>query len=210
MSRRKPTGSKMLNDKELATIANRLQAPLIISDIMAGECELTGDVQYGLHSLISDLQVDSALLCIALGGLKIANGQHKASLSISILKLQCESIVNDYAAHWLQNSSVTGTDSHDMADTMSCIAEDLEGLSELLDMTLNALAQGKNEPVTSLIKILSIQAKAQTAIAEEFSDILSAKAASEATAKPQILPLIAKELACKPSGKVISFRGKRA
>ncbi len=210
MSRRKPTGSKMLNDKELATIANRLQAPLIISDIMAGECELTGDVQYGLHSLISDLQVDSALLCIALGGLKIANGQHKASLSISILKLQCESIVNDYAAHWLQNSSVTDTDSHDMADTMSCIAEDLEGLSELLDLALNGLAQSKNDPAFSLIKILSIQAKAQTAIAEEFSDILSAKAASEAAAKPQILPLIAKEFACKPSGKVISFRGKRA
>lgn len=210
MSRQKPTGTKMLNDKELATIANKLQAPLIISDIMAGECVLTGDVQYGLHSLISDLQVDSALLCIALGSLKIANSQHKASLGISILKLQCESIVNDYAAHWLQNSSVTGANSHDMADTMSCISEDLEGLSELLDTALNGLARQKNDPAFSLLKILSVQAKAHAAIAEEFCDVLSAKAASEAAAKPQILPLIARDFACKSSGKIISFRGKRA
>lgn len=200
----------MLNDKELAKIANRLQAPLIISDIMAGECVLTGDVQYGLHILISDLQVDSALLCIALGGLQITNSQHKASLGISILKLQCESIVNDYAAHWLQNSSVTGTDSHDMADTMSCISEDLEGLSELLDTALNNRTQAKNDPAFSLLKILSIQAKAHAAIAEEFCDMLSAKAASEAAVKPQILPLIAKEFSRESSSKVISFRGKRA
>src|SRR5688572_11541683 len=95
------TGAMMLNDKELATIANRLQVPLIISDILAGECELTDDVHYGLHSVISELQPDSALLSIALGALKIANAYHKASPGLAVLKLQCESIVDDYAAIWL-------------------------------------------------------------------------------------------------------------
>ena len=192
MSRRKPTGATMLNDKELATIANRLQAPLIISDIMAGEGELTGDVQYGLHSLISDLEPASALLCIALGGLQITNGRNKASLGTSILKLQCESIINEYAAHWLQNSGTTADiGEHDM----SCIAEDLEGLGELLDTAMNGPT--KNEPATSLMKILSIQAKAQAVIAEEVCEILSAK--------PQIPPQIAKQ-----SAEIINFRVKRA
>jgi hypothetical protein len=151
---------------------------------MAGEGELTGDVQYGLHSLISDLQADSALLCIALGGLQIMNGQDKASLNISILKLQCESVVNDYAAHWLQNPSNTETSEHDTLENLSYMSEDLEGIGELFDLAMNCFEN--NDIAARLMKILSVQAKAHALITDEFYNVLSANISYESLPERKI------------------------
>lgn len=157
----------MLSNKEIATVANKLQVPLIISDIMAGEGELTDDVHYGLHAVISDLQPDSALLCIALAGLKIANTYHRASPAVAVLKLQCESLVDEYASLWLQNAKEENIDEHQALDALSRVSEDLEGIADLLDLAMVFL-QSKDETSTALIKILSIQARAQAVIADEF------------------------------------------
>jgi len=67
-------------EKEIAKIANRLQVPLIIADIMNDEGTLTDDVKFGLHEILSDYQPDSALLSIALSALSIANThKHRAA-----------------------------------------------------------------------------------------------------------------------------------
>lgn len=195
----------MLDNKELANVANKLQVPLIISDIMA-EDELTGDMQYALHSVISDLQPDSALLGIALGGLKIANAWEKASPSLSVLKIQCESLIDEYGALWLQNAEDENVSEADAMDALSRVSEDLEGLSELLDLAIDSL-QTKNEMAASLAKILSVQAKAQAVIADEFFGMLYTKMTEDCADVPKIAPAIVDQAV---NNNVIPFRTKSA
>jgi hypothetical protein len=193
----------MLNKKELATIANRLQVPLIISDILAGEGELTDDVHYGLHSVISDLQPDSALICIALGGLKIANAYHVASPGLAVLKIQCESVIDDYAGLWLQNAENEDVAEHDALDALSNVSEDLEGLSDLLALAIDSL-QSKNPDASALAKILSIQAKAHAVIADELFGALYAEVTGEIDDEK-----IVSVIAGKMNDNVIPFPAKR-
>lgn len=196
----------MLNNKELATVANRLQVPLIISDIMAGEGELTDDVHYGLHSVISDLQPDSALLAIALGGLAIADTYHKASPGLSVLKIQCESIVDDYAKLWLQNAESENVNEHEALDALSCVSEDLEGIAELLDLAYSFL-QTKDETAASLSRILSVQAKSHALIADELFGALYTKVTRDIIEMPKLpTAIVGKEVA----NNVIPFRQRRA
>ncbi|MBP7720918.1 MAG: hypothetical protein KA155_00110 [Alphaproteobacteria bacterium] len=199
----KKSGVKMLNKKELATIANRLQVPLIISDILAGEGELTDDVHYGLHSVISDLQPDSALICIALGGLKIANAYHVASPGLAVLKIQCESVIDDYAGLWLQNAENEDVAEHDALDALSNVSEDLEGLSDLLALAIDSL-QSKNPDASALAKILSIQAKAHAVIADELFGALYAEVTGEIDDEK-----IVSVIAGKMNDNVIPFPAKR-
>lgn len=193
----------MLNKKELASVANRLQVPLIISDILAGEGELTDDVHYGLHSVISDLQPDSALICIALGGLKIANAHHVASPGLAVLKIQCESIIDDYAPLWLQNAEDEDVAEHDALDALSNVSEDLEGLSDLLTLAVDSL-QLKDADASALAKILSIQAKAHAVIADELFGALYAEVTGEIE-EEKIAPVIAGNM----NDNVILFPAKR-
>ncbi|MGB4107464.1 MAG: hypothetical protein WBK55_06685 [Alphaproteobacteria bacterium] len=193
----------MLNKKELATVANRLQVPLIISDILAGEGELTDDVHYGLHSVISDLQPDSALICIALGGLKIANAYHVASPGLAVLKIQCESIIDDYAPLWLQNAEEENVTEHDALDALSNVSEDLEGLADLLTLAVDFL-QSKDADAASLAKILSIQAKAQSVIADELFGALYTQIAHDFAEEPEISPAVMAK-----ADNIIRFPGRK-
>jgi hypothetical protein len=201
--RRKKSGVKMLNKKELASVANKLQVPLIISDILAGEGELTDDVHYGLHSVISDLQPDSALICIALGGLKIANAFHVASPGLAVLKIQCESVIDDYATLWLQNAEKEDVAEHDALDALSNVSEDLEGLSDLLALAVDSL-QTKNADAAALAKILSIQAKSHAVIADELFGALYSEISADIE-EEKIAPVIAGNM----NDNVIPFRQKR-
>lgn len=203
--RRKKTGVNMLNKKELATVANRLQVPLIISDILAGEGELTDDVHYGLHSVISDLQPDSALICIALGGLKIANAHHVSSPALAVLKIQCESVIDDYAPLWLQNAEEENVNEHDALDALSNVSEDLEGLADLLALAVDSL-QSKDADAAALAKILSVQARAHAVIADELFGALYSEISADIAEEPKIESVIASGM----NDNVIPFRQKRA
>ncbi len=193
----------MLSNKELATVANRLQVPLIISDIMAGEGELTDDVHYGLHEIISELAPDSALLSIALGALTIANAFEKASPGIAVLKVQCESIINDYAPLWLQNAETENVSEHEALDAISCISEDLEGLGDLLDLAVTFL-QTKDKSAAAIAKILGIQARAHAIIADELFGALYMKVTRDMADEPQVAPVLAQQM----NDNVIPFRAK--
>ena len=195
----------MLSRKELATVANRLQVPLIISDILAGEGELTGDVHYGLHGVISDLQPDSALLCIALGGLRIANACQTGSPSLAVLKMQCESVIDEYAPLWLQNAEERDVGEHDALDLLSCVSEDLEGLGEMLDLA-NGFLRAKNDNAATLAKLLAVQARSQAVIADELFGALYAQVTQDTAEEPAL----AAAVRTGTNDNIIPFPVKRA
>ncbi|MGB4057122.1 MAG: hypothetical protein WBK77_03455 [Alphaproteobacteria bacterium] len=191
----------MLGNKELAAVANKLEVPVIISDILSGEDKLTDEVHYGLHSVISDQQPDTALLSIALAGLKIANAWHKASPGLAVLKMECENIVDEYAALWLKNAENKNLSDSDILDALSCVSEDLECLGELLELAMGFL-KSKDETCAALAKILSIQAKSHAMIADELFSALY----TEMAQIPDIAPAIADQAM---TNNVIPFRSRR-
>ncbi len=180
----------MLNHKNLAIMANRLQVPVIISDILDGKGELTDDVQYGLHELISDFQPDTALLSIAMGARKIAVIHKDASASTKVLEAECTRIINEYGSLWLKNAQHENIEPEDLIDILIHTAEDLESLAELLDMNECFLRIKDNGTAAMLCEVLYVQAKSHAMIAEAFLAAADAKleqTQSDISAAPAVI-----------------------
>jgi len=191
----------MLKPKQLATIVNRLQVPVIVSDILNGDAALSADVQYGLHEVISELQPDSALLCVALSAKKIASKFHDASPSMKILEMESARIIEDYAELWLLNAEDREINEVDALDAVSRSAEDLESMAELLDLNMHSL-KSINAEAWALCDILSVQSRAHALIAEAYIETLE----SVLGAAPKMQTVIADKAL---SDNVIQFPIKR-
>jgi hypothetical protein len=168
----------MLKPKDLASVATKLQVPLIVSDILNGDERLDGDTEYSLHEAISEMQPDSALLCIALCGSKVAN--MAASSSMRILEIECRKIIEEYALLWLKNAEGNDVDENTALEALSGAAEDLESLAGLLENCL-PLLERKNPNAAAVCEILHVQAQAQALVAEAYFEALE-----EASAAPEI------------------------
>lgn len=157
----------MLSSKEMATLNNNLQVPVVIADIMDGNETLSDDIQYGLHEVISDLHPDSALLAIATGARKVAEQFVEASASMKVLVMECDRVIADYGSLWLSNAKGETISNDNVYETLIHTPEDLEGLAELLELCSTFL-RAKDWQAAALLDILYIQAGAHAMIAEEF------------------------------------------
>jgi hypothetical protein len=173
----------MLNDKDLARLTNNLQAPVIVQDILDGSEILSGDVQYGLHEILSEYQPDSALLCIALAAHKIASAYKEISPNMGMLKMECELIVADYAGLWIDHSQARSIDHAVLMETLVDIPDDLESLAALLEGNM-AFLESHNAEAAGLCEILIVQARAHALIAETFIEAIEGDNESTASAVP--------------------------
>ena len=162
----------MLSPRDLATVTSKLQLPVIISDILSGAQSLSDEARYGLHNLISEMQPDSALLSIALSGKKLSAAYSDIGTSMDILSIECDKIIEEYAAVWLSHACAEDLDETQVFDLLCHLPEDLEYMSDLLTININAL-QGHCATGESLCRIMKVQAEAQALIAESFSETLS-------------------------------------
>ena len=159
----------LMRDSDIAKIANRLQVPLIIGDILNGEGLLTDDVHMGLHEILSDDQPDSALLSIALSARTIATTYRGKASIFDMLLLECDRIIAEYGMMWLRNAQAKTLDNNTVFETLVHIPEDLESLSELLEFAKIILEDASDE-AADLCEILTIQANGQSLIAQTFLD----------------------------------------
>ncbi|MFK7839247.1 MAG: hypothetical protein AB8B83_02860 [Bdellovibrionales bacterium] len=162
----------IMKDQDIARIANRLQVPLIIGDIINGEGALTDDIKMGLHEVLSDDQPDSALLSIALSARAIAsNFQGKASI-FDMLSFECERVIAEYGMMWLRNAQAKTLDDNTVFETLVHIPEDLECLSELLEFA-KRIFDHTNQEAADLCSILITQSQAQSLIAQTFLESMN-------------------------------------
>lgn len=161
----------MLSDRDLALLTNRLQIPLIVQDIQSGRSMLSPDVEYGLHEVLSDYQPDAALLCIALSARKVATANIEAAPTMAVMKMEADRILADYAELWMSHAARRPIHNDDLFETLENIPEDLEAMSELLEIN-TAVLREKNEEVAGLCEILAVQARAHVIVAETFIEVL--------------------------------------
>lgn len=161
----------MLTDKDLAKLTNRLQVPLVIQDILDQKETLSGDIQYGMHEVLSNYQPDSALICIALSAKRIASRYLHLSPNMAVLRMDCDRIIEEYAQLWLDHARKRPVDDNLLMDTLADIPDDLESIAELLDSAQMYLEK-KNAEAAGLCEILSMQARQQAIIADTFVDMI--------------------------------------
>lgn len=159
----------MLSNKDKKTLENVLMAPLGLPGLMEQKRSLDDLQRYTLHSNLSDMQPDTALLAIALVAHKIA-----PQLLISgLLSEECERIITSYAPLWLKNARSEALNHDHIIEILQDLTNDLDGLADLLHMALGEIEEGEN--TYEILNILNIQAGAQSLVAEQFSELLTPK-----------------------------------
>ncbi len=165
----------MLHDKDLAILTIKLQVPLFVRDAIIANKPLSDDVHYAIHDAISDMQPDTALLCMAVTiqqMLKVL--PQKDRVDSQVLSLECSRIISEYGAIWLKNLRHESMDNAYILKVLENIPEDLDVLCDLMDVGLGIHVAEKS-PAAEILDILSIQAGAHAIIAEEFLDVFSAQ-----------------------------------
>jgi len=160
----------MLSDRDLAGLTNRLQVPVVVSDILNGKV-ISDEIRYGLHEILSEMQPDSALLAIALGAHKVSVRYSNLHPSLLVMKLEAARVINDYAQLWLDNARHANVNEEAARVRLSYVPEDLQSLSELLE-TASAFLQDINGDAAELCRIMMVQADAQSLVAEAFAEVI--------------------------------------
>jgi CheY-like chemotaxis protein len=155
-----------MNHQALAALINKLQAPLVVSDILTGK-ETGEESSYALTRMISDMQPDAAILAIALSMRKIVQPYLKASPSLQMTEIECTRLTEDYAHQWTTQPLNAETPYAEAFETLEQAAEDLEYLEELLDLNINYL-NSKDIGGVALCRLLRTQTIAQRHICEAF------------------------------------------
>jgi hypothetical protein len=166
-----------MNNQTLAALINKLQAPVIVSDILTGKDD-ADETHYALSALISDMQPDAAILAIALSMRKIINPYLNASPSLQMTEIECVRLIEDYAHQWMMNPIAENTDPQECGELMEQICDDLEYMEELLDLNINYL-QAKDEGGVQLCKLLKAQTSSHHMIAEAISKGLNSALTNE-------------------------------
>lgn len=159
----------MMNDQTTALLTNRLQAPMIIRDLLESQEPLSGDMGYSLHELFSDMRPDSALLAIALSAKILVSALKKLSAGDAVLHGLSSRIIEDYAPRWLTTYDNDAAAQGFLMDVFGRVEADLISVHELLK---TASAVQKDDKISGLLRVLEIQAKAQADISAEFLNLM--------------------------------------
>ena len=178
----------MLSDQKLALLNSKLYVPIVVRDILGDTATAQDDVHYALHEVISDFQPDAALLCIALAAKYIANTKGQNEVSLNIMALECDRIIEDYGYLWLQHAEQKNIDNEILFDTLVHVPEDLESLSELLSINAELLSDS-NKTASEILNILKIQADAQTIVAEHYIEVFDAQGAEKSDTEETAMPV---------------------
>lgn len=144
-----------------------------IQSILSGspiQDDTFGEGHHSLHATFSEFQPDSALICMALGTLRILDTIGENS---PILEMECKRIIGEYGPLWLDNADMADTDPREVLERLMHVPDDLGSLSELLRFHADSL-RGDHIRAAVFMDIFQVQAEAQIVIAEDFIDTLSA------------------------------------
>lgn len=128
----KDSRAQPLSDRDLAGLHLRFVVPMAVGHLLRGDDVLDDVAEYNIYEMIGELDVDTALLCVALCAQHVAARASHTPMGC-ILGAEAERIVNDYAPLWLAHEAGTLDISSESLDRiLSLIPEDLESLGDLL------------------------------------------------------------------------------
>lgn len=146
----------MLSSKELAAIYTRLEAPVIVADLLDRATPLCDDEAFALTILLSEMSPEQALISIACSTQIIASRIESDPGLTASLTMQANFVLDDYGPLWLQRQAKPHFASDDWSVYMQ---EDLEALADLLMLCTDIFGHG-SPAAAEICTILQDQAAA--------------------------------------------------
>lgn len=169
---------KPLDDGDLAMLHAKFVVPLIVSDILYGHEKLDDVTEYAMEDILTALEPDTALLCLALCAQHVA--VHTGHLPIAgVMGLEANRIVEDYGPFWLAYvSGMAQLDDRVLQDILRHVPEDLEALGDMLLAVAGDLDEAHAIPAI-LADILGQAAHAHRDMAESRIEDMEARYAEK-------------------------------
>ena len=124
-----------LNEKEIVRLHRELVVPTAVHDVLKGLDPLDDTAQYAIDSMIAEMPVDAALLCLSLSAAHIAHDLQGAHPVAGPLAIETGRMVHEYGPTWLAhvdgqlNARDVFAAQNQFTETM---AEEFESLAALL------------------------------------------------------------------------------
>lgn len=146
----------MLSSKELASIYTRLEAPVVVADLLDRASALSDDESFALTILISEMKPEEALISLACCMQIIASRIEGDPALTSSLSMQANFILDDYGPLWLQRQAHPHLKTDDWSVYMQ---EDFEAAADLLMLCTDIFGHG-SAAVAEVCSVLQDQARA--------------------------------------------------
>lgn len=155
-----------MNNRETAFIINHLHVPMAVRDVLESPDELQDISRYALHSALGDLRPDAALLAAAFSVQTLVSAIRNPSPGDVLLNELCTRLIASYAPHFeVDHEAAQGF----LMEALPRIEADLRGLHALLE---TASAVQKDHKISTLLKIVAIQTRAQADVCEEVMSLM--------------------------------------
>jgi len=155
-----------LNEHELAMLHAKFVLPIVVDHMLRDEEPLDDIAEHAMNEMLSEMQPDTALLCVALCGSHIA-GQTNGAPMGKALAIACNNIIDDYGPLWIshEQNSPHQADMQTVTDQMSYLPEDLETMRDLMLAVMDEMEE-THCMAAILCDILSTQAECHRLEAE--------------------------------------------
>ncbi len=157
----------MAQSKEhIAYLMNKLQMPLIIRDHLVTGVPLNAEGTYALHEMMGNFAPDYAILSAAFVMQEIAANETIDQQDLRFLNMECERLVERYAARddLAQDNAALWEETQ--MDMMVPLAEDIEGFIDII--TLCHMSFEITEPkIAQILNVLIIQLQSHLVIVDE-------------------------------------------
>ncbi len=153
-----------LTKNDLNQLQHHLIVPLAVADILHHNLHVELDMQYGLHTALSEIDPDSAMLAIALCARDIAEKCIHDFPIAAALQKEANEIITEYGPTWLHHYKNAPIRPEAYEAILETVPEDLEAMADLMDALCGDIGND-NETICALATLLSIQARAHMEIA---------------------------------------------
>ena len=155
-----------LSEKKMALLKNKLEMPLVVRDLLITKQAPAEDATYALHTLMSNMQPEDAILCAAFTMKEIASFEADMSDDTKFLHMECDRIIERYSVRkdiaeenpdlWAETES----------DMLPVIADDISDFLELVFLCYMSL-EVTNPNTADILKIITTQLQSQLVIIDE-------------------------------------------
>lgn len=161
-----------LGAQDLARLHTHFALPLVVSDVLNRIGPLGDDEEYALHLALSEMQPDSALLCIALCCQHIAARYCMEDPDGFALALESERIVDEYGPLWLGHAEGRSAASESViVSRLGRVPGDFESLIETME-GLEIGLQASDLCAMQMLGVFRTQGEAQSLIAQSYIEAL--------------------------------------
>lgn len=157
---------RSLSQTERAQLEARLILPVIVGQMLQGLEPMDQIAEFTIHDMLSRMEPDTALLCIALCAEKIAYA-HKDILIASVMGVESASLIDEYAPLWWANATGQKLKDQDVHDLLEHLPEDFESLEVLLKTTHISFDR-QSDVAPWLCDIFAFQAESFKAYTENY------------------------------------------